>query len=236
MGEPNKRVEDLLARVSKTTAARYRAGDRSESQRRLSQWTLALLALSLVFVALLQAMGVASGLPPTWMHAAQAVMAVLLLLYAVLIGTEKFVSQAGSMRRSGIELDRLSRRIAARDPNKMSEAEYAAFLREYFDILDKYEHHLRADCLFARLSSMPKKGGEWPAYTWLWLRLQLGNLFRYLHYGVVLGFVGVVLFMLLTGVVRHARSDMALELRSSERLGESQARVDRLTAESGRRR
>ena len=193
MSDSHKRVDELQARVSKTMAARYRASERLEKHQRLSLWTLAGLALSLVFIPLMQ-------------------------VYALLVGMEKFVAQTTAMRRSGVELDRLSRRIAARDPNKMTEAEYATLAREYFDIIDKYEPHQYADYQFTRLATVPKKGNEWPAYAWLWTRVHAGNLFNYIHYVVVLAFVAFIFTSLLAGIKRHADPEPLLHLRSSESL------------------
>lgn len=218
MSDSHKRVDELQARVSKTMAARYRASERLEKHQRLSLWTLAGLALSLVFIPLMQALEVPTGFDPLWLNAAEAVLAVLVLIYALLVGMEKFVAQTTAMRRSGVELDRLSRRIAARDPNKMTEAEYATLAREYFDIIDKYEPHQYADYQFTRLATVPKKGNEWPAYAWLWTRVHAGNLFNYIHYVVVLAFVAFIFTSLLAGIKRHADPEPLLHLRSSESL------------------
>ncbi|GIZ52322.1 SLATT domain-containing protein [Noviherbaspirillum aridicola] len=226
MSEQNKRVEELQARVSKTAAARYRASERLEKHQKLSLWTLACLALALVLIPLIQTMEVPTGIEPLWLHGAEAVLAVLVLIYALLVGMEKFVAQTNAMRRSGVELDRLSRRIAARDPNKMTEAEFSAFVRDYFDIIDRYEHHQPVDYQFTRLAAMPKNGNEWPAYAWLWTRVQAGSLFSYLHYVAVLAFVAFVFVMLLGGIKRHADPDALLHLRSSEGLSGSVARAD----------
>lgn len=236
MSDPNKRVDDLQARVSKTAAARYRASERLEKHQRLSLWTLACLALALVVIPLMQAMEVPTGIEPLWLNAAEAVLAVLALIYALLVGMEKFVAQTSAMRRSAVELERLSRRIAARDPVKMSEAEFSAFVREYFDIIDRYEHHQPVDYQFTRLATAPKAGNEWPAYAWLWTRVQAGTLVTYLHYVAVLAFVAFVLIMLLSGIKRHADPDAVLHLRSSESLDNSIARIGESAPQAGDKR
>lgn len=226
MSEPNKRVEELLARVTTTTEARYRAGERLARHQKLSLWTLAYLALALVLIPLVQALEVPTGLDPAYLNAAVAVLAVLTLVYALLVGMEKFVAQAASMRRSAVELDRLARRIGARDPHKLTDAEYAALVREYFDVIDRYEHHQPVDYLRTRLGPAPKKGSEWPAYAWLWLRVQAAHALDFIHYLVALAFAGFIFILLLSGIGRHAELAGPLQLRASETLDSAGAQQD----------
>jgi hypothetical protein len=218
VSEPNYRVEDLLNRIGATTNARYKASERLARHQKLSLWTLGYLAFALVAIPLLQALNIQTGVDPAYMNAAESVLAILVLVYALLVGMEKFVSQTGDMQRGAVELDRLAERVVARNPQRMTDAEYAGFAKEYFDIVEKYESHQPLDYLFTRLGDRPQASKEWPEYVWLWLRAQTLNACSYMHYLVVLAFVAFVFGMLVNGVLRHGRGAGELDLRASTSL------------------
>lgn len=206
MNEQNGRLEKLMIRIRETAAARNLASERFSRHQGLSMWTLAYLALIMVLIALVQATDIPIGIPATQLFAAEAVLAVLVLVYAILLGQEKFVTQGSNMKRSALELERLVHRIAAKQ--RITDADYSTFTKEFFDILDKYEPHQPIDYLLTRLGSTPKEPTQWPQYLWRWAQAQLLRLCHYLHYIATLAFTVFVTITLFGGIAHQERPTM----------------------------
>ncbi len=203
MNEQSGRVDELVARVRETAAARNLACERFSRHQELSMWTLAYLALIMVLIPLVRAADIPVGIPAPHLFAAEAVLAVLVLVYAVLLGQEKFVSQGSNMKRSALELERLVHRIAAKQ--RVTDADYSAFTKEYFDILDKYDSHQPVDDLLTRLGNVPTEPKQWPPFLLRWAQAQLLRLCHYLHYIVTLAFTVFVTVTLYGGLIGHDR-------------------------------
>lgn len=218
MSEQNGRVDELVARIRETAAARNLAGERFVRYQHLSMWTLASLALIMVLIPLARAADIPMGIPTQHLFAAEAVLAVLVLAYAILLGQEKFVAQGGNMKRGALELERLVHRIMAKQ--RVSDADYSAFTKEFFDILDKYDPHQPIDMLLTRVGSAPTEAQQWPSYLWRWVQAQLLRLCHHLHYVVTLAFT-VFIAVTLAGGLRHQERPMALSLVPGESLAAS---------------
>ncbi|HEY8608168.1 MAG TPA: SLATT domain-containing protein [Noviherbaspirillum sp.] len=203
MNPPYNRVNDLLERIDTAAASRHEASERYALHQKLSLCTVAYLALALVLIPLVQALNIPTGIAPVYLFAAEAVIAVLVLVYGLLIGEEKFIAQETAMRDSAFELERLGDRVVARQ--KISDADYAALTKEYFDILDRYAAHQPLDYLLTLLKTRPEVPGQWPSYLLLWVRAQLLRLCHYLHYAFGLAFTVLVFGTLLGGIGQHVR-------------------------------
>lgn len=144
MSSHEDRLLELRNRTKITTRSRYRASERLERHHKLSQWTVSLISVALVFIPLVQVFGIPTGFEVIYLNATQATLAILVLVYSLLLGQESFISRAQAMHRNGIELGRLSRKMAGKDI--VSDDEYFTFADEYYDILEK--------CWFFHLSSI----------------------------------------------------------------------------------
>jgi hypothetical protein len=112
MGELDDRIKELLRRTKITTKSRYRASERLERHHKFSQWTVSLISAALVFVPMMQAFNIQLGIGAIYLNATQAVLAVLVLVYSLLLGQENFISRAEAMHRNGVELGRFARKLA----------------------------------------------------------------------------------------------------------------------------
>jgi len=97
MSELESRVGELLRRTKMTTKSRYRASERLERHHKFSQWTVSLISAALVFVPIMQVFKVELGVEAIYLSATQAVLAVLVLVYSLLLGQENFISRSEAM-------------------------------------------------------------------------------------------------------------------------------------------
>lgn len=79
------RIEELIRRTRITTRSRYRASERLERHHKFSQWTVSLISAALVFVPMMQAFNIQLGVDAIYLNATQAVLAVLVLVYSLLL-------------------------------------------------------------------------------------------------------------------------------------------------------
>lgn len=234
MSEQNGRVDELTARIRETAAARNLASERFTRHQELSMWTLAYLALIMVAIPLVRAADIPIGIPTAHLFAAEAVLAVLVLVYAILLGQEKYIAQGNNMKRSALELERLVHRIAAKQ--RVTDADYSTFSKEFFDILDKYEPHQPIDFLLTRLGITPKEPKQWPQYLWKWIQAQLLKTCHYFHYIVTLAFTAFVTVTLYGGIGDQEQpTALSLGLVGSLSTG-SMARPPSVRAETTRSR
>lgn len=202
MSELENKVEELLRRTKKTTKSRYRASERLERHHKFSQWTVAFISVALVFIPLMQAFNVETGIDAVYLNATQAILAVLVLVYSLLLGQENFVSRAQAMHRNGVELGRFARNLAAKNES-IPDDEYHKLVEEYYDILEKYENHKPVDYLFTRLHEKPSTPGDWLTYIWVWIRAQGTTLLIYSHYIAALVFVAFIFVTLFSAIKKH---------------------------------
>ncbi|MDH5219291.1 MAG: SLATT domain-containing protein, partial [Gammaproteobacteria bacterium] len=106
------RVRELLRRTKKTTKSRYRASERLERHHKFSQWSVALLSCALIFIPLVQVFDVHTIIPNDVLSLTQAVLAVLVLVYSLLLGQEDFILRSSNMHKNGVELGRYARKLA----------------------------------------------------------------------------------------------------------------------------
>lgn len=188
---------ELLRRVDTTCKSRYYASTRLQWQHTLSQWTIAILSLALLIVPLLQLANVDLKFSATEINASQVLFAALVLVYALLIGTENFSRRAERFHRCGLELGRLSRQIQPyRDGEQKDPSAYDQLNQKYYDILEKYENHVRVDFLSTRLDLRehyyPKAFQYWTAYVMARVRYILVFSGHFVVMALVLGWVAVI--------------------------------------------
>ncbi|WP_273150441.1 SLATT domain-containing protein [Methylophaga thiooxydans] len=208
MPDLDNKIEELLRRTKKTTKSRYRASERLERHHKFSQWTVSFLSVALVFIPLMQAFDVDVGIESLYLNATQAILAVLILAYSLLLGQENFISRSEAMHRNGVELGRFARTLAAyKGKENVPDEEYHLLVEKYYDILEKYENHKPLDYLFTRLYYKPEKLSEWPEYCWVWVRAQIFRFFIYSHYIAVLGLVLFVFVTMFSAIHEQSTSN-----------------------------
>jgi len=200
--EADDPIEELLRRTKLTTKSRYRASERLERHQRFSRWTVALLSVALVFVPMMQALGVHLGTDAIYLSATQAILAVLVLVYSLLLGQENFNSRAEAMHRNGVELGRFARKLAGIQGEDKAKR-YEELANEYYGILEKYENHKPIDYLFTQLACRPSNGSEWPTYIFRWIKSRVLTSIIFSHYLLVMAFVGFILFELFLSIQVH---------------------------------
>lgn len=188
-------TKELLRRAEKTTKARYSASDRLERHHKFSQWTVSLISTALVFVPMMQAFDVDLGAKAIYLNATQAVLAVLVLVYSLLLGQENFISRSEAMQRNALELGAFSRHLAG-SITTISQEEYKSYVNAYYDILQKYPNHKPIDYLYTQLADTPKGTYEQVRYCYRWIRVRVITCLIFSHYFIAMGFVLLVLHSL----------------------------------------
>ncbi|MGY3945149.1 SLATT domain-containing protein [Aeromonas tecta] len=193
----NSEIKELLRRTKLTTKSRYIANERLSTHQKVSQWTVAFISAALIFIPLFQAYGVEISISEKLLNSFQAILAVMVLVYSLLLGQENFVSRAEAMHRSGVELGKFARKLRGfpEDYNK-----YYELVEEYYSILEKYENHKPIDYLFTRLLYKPERFNDWPSYLWLYIKAQFFMWLGYTHYIVAISFVTYVFYHLLSNI------------------------------------
>lgn len=202
MSELDSRLKELFRRTKITTKSRYRASERLERHHKLSQWTVSLISAALVFVPLAQAFKITVGIEAIYLNATQAILAVLVLVYSLLLGQENFVSRAQAMHRNGIELGRFARKLAGKG-NDVPNEEYFQLSEEYYNILEKYENHKPIDYLYTRLSETPSNRHEWATHISIWIKARIISSLIFSHYIIAIAFVIFIFYKIFSGISGH---------------------------------
>lgn len=169
------KYQELFRRVETTCKSRYNASSRLQWQHTFSQWTIALLSLTLIVVPLIQLSTIQVSYSNAYVNVMQIILAALVLVYSLLIGTENFSRRSEKLHRCGLELGRLARQIKPYKEGEVPEVEkYEELQNRYYDILKKYENHARIDFLFTRLDMhqtyYPRGDIRAIAFAIIWVR------------------------------------------------------------------
>jgi hypothetical protein len=199
MAELSNRIEELLRRTKLTTKSRYRASERLERHHKFSQWTVSLISVALVFVPMLQAFNIPLGTSAIYLNATQAILAVLILVYSLLLGQENFISRSEAMHRNGVELGRFARKLAGIEGD-VSDVRYTELANEYYGILEKYANHKPIDYLFTQLTEIPSACSGWVIYVFRWFKARMITTLIFSHYFIAMGFVAIVFVKLLFAI------------------------------------
>jgi hypothetical protein len=143
---PENAFAELLRRVEITSKARYHASRRLAAHELWSQWTLALLVVGHITLALILAMEMPTRVSSHVLHFSAVLVGVLTLTYSLLLGLGRFGVRAVMIHHCGLELGKLARELyplKTNDPLKGDEYEKAK--DQYYDCLEKYENHGKAD-------------------------------------------------------------------------------------------
>jgi len=149
--EMSNKFSELNRRVKLTSKARYNASRRLSLQNKLSQWTLALLSVSLILISLVSASGISINFHDKYVDIMQIIFAVLVLTYSLLLATGDYSARAVKIHRCGMELGRLARKIKPFEGN--DDEKYNSFANDYYNCLEKYENHEHVDYLVSDYTS-----------------------------------------------------------------------------------
>lgn len=214
--ELDNKFSELNRRVKLTSKARYNASRRLSLKNKLSQWTLALLSVALIFISLISASGIEIEFHKQYVDIMQIIFAVLILAYSLLLSMGDYSARAVKIHRCGMELGRLARKIKPYENSDNNDEKYEQFYTEYYNCLEKYENHENVDFLIADCSSKDwynskeLKGAEGANYfrlllieffnkTKMYLQIQIGTIIPVLHYFIIIGGVYFWLYLMVAG-------------------------------------
>jgi hypothetical protein len=198
--EEIEKNQELFRRVETTCKSRYNASSRLQWQHTFSQWTIALLSLTLIIVPLIELSSIPVAYSSSYVDVMQIILAALVLVYSLLIGTENFSRRSEKLHRCGLELGRLARQIKPyKEGEESGIVKYEELQNRYYDILEKYENHARIDFLFTRLDMhqiyYPNQLIRWSAFCLIWLRYFFVYSGHFLVIALVLGWsAGMILW------------------------------------------
>jgi hypothetical protein len=159
--EIDNKFSELNRRVKLTSKARYNASRRLTLQNKLSQWTLALLSVSLILISLVSTSEIKIEFDGRYVGIMQIIFAVLVLTYSLLLATGDYSARSVKIHRCGMELGRLARKIKSYEGTKEENNEiYESFTNDYYNCLEKYENHENVDYLVSEYSSRNWYGRE----------------------------------------------------------------------------
>jgi hypothetical protein len=200
--ERNK-IEELIRRAKKTAKSKYRAANRLEQHHRLIQVTVALLSCALIATPLMQVFDAIPGYSDKILNMVEVILAVLVLIYSLLLGQERFSERANNMNRNAVELSNLARQIAGNLNRSVEEAEYHALVNQYYAILEKSENHKTIDYLFTRLNYEPSNKREWIFLIFGLFRIYFRYFIVFSHYLAVICVSVVVFYFLVSGALSY---------------------------------
>lgn len=151
--EIDNKFSELNRRVKLTSKARYNASRRLTLKNNLSQWTLALLSVSLILISLVSASDIEIQFDNKYVDIMQIIFAVLVLTYSLLLATGDYSARSVKIHRCGMELGRLARKIKPHEEGGDESGKYDEFTNDYYNCLEKYENHENVDYLVSDYAS-----------------------------------------------------------------------------------
>lgn len=170
------KFDELLRRVELTCKARYHASKRLGMHDLFSQWTLALLVVGHIVIALVLALELHTAMPGRVVHFSAVMFGVMVLAYSLLLGLGRYGARSIQIHSCGLELGRLARKLyGIRGTTAATQDEYERLAKDYYDCLEKYENHARADYhvahydYYSGLKLIKGDSDSLPDYLWqLW--------------------------------------------------------------------
>ena len=152
-------IAELARRVEITCKARYHAARRLNSHNWFSQWTLALLAVGQITLAVVSALKLPTNFSQSQNDFGAIFFGVLVLAYSLLLGMSNFAARAVKIHECGLELGRLVRKLYfAEKAGSLTQQEYDELSSHYYNVLDKHENHTRTDYLVAHFEYYQGRG------------------------------------------------------------------------------
>lgn len=184
--------QELYDRMTKTAACRFAANDRLKDHHTASLWTITFFSVGLIIIPLIDTFGLTTNFSTNYTSFIQVVLAVVILVISVLLNMAHFSVRAEKMHQCAMLVNNLARKVHRHINEESSSDQYDALVKEYDDILQRFENHSRIDYLYAKkhLSSHYKNPWHFP------ITVRLNYFFQFTPYIILLGFEGVWLYML----------------------------------------
>lgn len=199
-------LKELLRRVEFTSKARYNAARRLNLHSKLSQWTLATLALGQITISLVPALNLHSNYPSQYINFGSLFFGALVLTYSLLIGMSNFSTRSHVMHDCGIALGDLARRLhlLSRCPNASS-GQYDSCSEKYYAILSKCENHSHQDYLNTNSSNLfadfinhkdmgLQKAEKYILFAWMKSSSGFFKVIEFMHYFITMALMSVWIF------------------------------------------
>ena len=197
--ELDNKVSELLKRTKMTRKSRYKASERLATHQKVSQWIVAFISCTLVFIPLIQVFEVEITISNQLLNSFQSILAVMILVYSLLLGQENFVSKSEAMHRSGVELGKFARKLKIFE-NAHDDQKYSELVEEYYAILEKYENHKHVDYLFAKLYYKSEYSKGWIPDIGLWIKAYVLQYFGFIHYLFAVSVVFIIFYNLFNNI------------------------------------
>lgn len=156
--------DELYDRMLKTAACRFAANDRLKAHHNVSLWTITFFSMGLIFIPLVDIFGLNSNFSPNYTSFIQVVLAIVILVISVLLNMAGFSVRAEKMHQCAMLVNNLARKTHRHINDQSNPEIYDELIREYDDVLQRFENHARIDYLYAKkhLSSHYKNPWHFP--------------------------------------------------------------------------
>ena len=159
---PPDAYEKLGDNVYLVTKNYFAASKRLALHNSASQWTLSLLSLGLIVIPLLTVTKIPMRYPQNIVDFGSISLAVGVLMFSLLLGTNSYSVRSDRMHHAGLELNELMRemRYLVNDPEGKVR-QYRDFDKRYGNILQRYENVDDVDYTKGKISIIRKEPVPW---------------------------------------------------------------------------
>lgn len=194
--QKDNHFEELYDRVQKTATSRFYAHDRLKSHHNASLWTITFFSMGLIFVPLIHTFGLESRFSPAYSSFIQVVLAIVILVISVILNMTNFSVKADRIHQCGMILNAFSRRVHRHINDRSDSTTYDALVKEYDDVLQRYDNHTPIDYLFTKNHMSNYYTNPW--YFPIYIRLLYS--IQFLPYLLLLGLEIAWIYMLVSPV------------------------------------
>lgn len=195
--------DNLYKKIDATSKTRFHASRRLKLHTKCSTYTVVLISLSLILIALMQAYEIGNNIESELVGLIQVFSAIAVLVYSLLIDKNDYSNSSEKMYSCASRLGELKKKMHPLIGTEHNQEKYDELRIEYDEVLRLYETHsnndFRADYVQAKLE-MPEnytiKGLDWMvAKAYIFQKL----LFNFLSYLIVIIIIGWVICWLWFG-------------------------------------
>jgi len=184
--------EELYDRMIKTAACRFAANDRLKAHHNASLWTITFFSMGLIVIPLVETFGLKSNFSSNYTSFIQVVLAIVILVISVLLNMTNFSVRAEKMHQCALAVNTLARKVHRHINDNSSSSKYEDLVKEYDNILQRFENHSRVDYLYAKKHLSGHYNNPW----YFPFTARLHYFYQFLPYIVLLGIEAIWLYML----------------------------------------
>jgi len=191
-------VTELYRRVRITAGSRFNASRRLELHGSLAIWTVAIASCMLLVIPLLQALDVPVMWSPAQLNALQVLLAVLVLVVSLVLGSKRFGARAVEMHRSARLINAIERQLHPSRTGSLTFADVDRLDLQYTHVLEASDNHEPIDFerhrLYARVEYYDHKHGEYFRHLvqYLWRCALEYGIYVLVLVGLLWGIAGLV--------------------------------------------